>query len=327
MDSLENQYDNDKFIDYYKTLDINMDAGFDEIKKKYLELAKKYHPDQKTGNSEIFQQISKAYEVLSNKKTRKEYDLYFLKKNFGELEEETFLSMKDQFNDFIVSTDNKNKITPDELNKMYDDIFNKDRDNFKEIKMDEKDISNRINDINFELETINIETNNEQFKEIIANNPELQVGKVLEYISAINTDAKKEIVNKEFGTLDTLANSFTWNYSFLTNTNVSSEFSTISDDNLKNANELTKKFDVTNYNEWKQNRKPDSKLDSSDIDLYLSRRKQEENELFDEVENTLVSDVKKRIDVETFLKKKNHINNDDMVKVETISNVKKRNVI
>ena len=60
-DSLENQYDNDKFIDYYKALNVDTEAPIEDIKKKYIVLDKKYHPDQKTGNTEMFQIVSKAY--------------------------------------------------------------------------------------------------------------------------------------------------------------------------------------------------------------------------------------------------------------------------
>ena len=37
----------------------------DMIKKKYLTLSKKYHPDMKDGDSERFQAINKAYKVLN----------------------------------------------------------------------------------------------------------------------------------------------------------------------------------------------------------------------------------------------------------------------
>ena len=42
--------------------------------------------------------------------------------------------------------------------------------------------------------------------------------------------------------------------------------------------------------------------------MYLARRKEEENELLDEVETTLVNNIKRRTDVETFLNqdKKNY---------------------
>jgi curved DNA-binding protein CbpA len=329
-DSLENQYDNDKFIDYYEILDVDMEATTEEIKKKYIELAKKYHPDQKTGNVELFQVMSKAYEVLSNKETRKDYDLYFLKKSYNELQEDTIFSMKDQFNEYLAMNDNKKKMTKEELDKIYEDLF-KDREDLKEKVLDKTDITKRINDINFEREATNIESTDEQLKMILENNPELKVGQILEYIKELNHKSNTEIINKEFGTLDTLPGYFDTNYSsFIDETeNMPSSFYTMLDNNSLNSKEQIKEFNLDNFNEWKNNRKPDSRLDSNDIDMYLAKRKEEEQKLLDEVQTTLVTNVKRRNDVETFLKSKDkvkiNINEDDIVTVETVNNIKKRN--
>jgi curved DNA-binding protein CbpA len=326
-DSLENQYDNDKFIDYYKILDIETDATIEEIKKNYIDLAKKYHPDQKNGNTDLFQMVSKAYEVLSNKETRKEYDLYFLKKSFIELQEDSFFSMKDQFKDFLTVNDNKKKMTKDELDKIYDDVF-KDREDFKEKILDTNDTTKRINDINFEREAINIESTDEQLKTIIEDNPDLQIGQILEYIKESNKNTNTEIINNDFSTLDTLPGYFDTNYSsFIDESeNMPSSFFTMLDNGSVNCKEQVKNFNLQNFNDWKNNRKSDSRLEGKDIDTYLAKRRLEEQTLLEEVETTLISNVKRRTDVESFLKTKNHINDDDMVKLETVNNVKKRTI-
>ena len=48
-----------------------------EIKKKFYELAKKHHPDSAKSSrddEEKFKQITVAYDLLSNEKTRAAYD-------------------------------------------------------------------------------------------------------------------------------------------------------------------------------------------------------------------------------------------------------------
>ena len=62
-------------MDYYKILDVSKEATDAEIKKSYRKLAKENHPD-KGGDAEKFKQISGAYEVLSNKDKRYQYDNY-----------------------------------------------------------------------------------------------------------------------------------------------------------------------------------------------------------------------------------------------------------
>ncbi|SDP16886.1 J domain-containing protein [Clostridium gasigenes] len=62
---------------YYKTLDISVNATKDEIKKAFRILAKKYHPDRNVNNENAlrnFQEINEAYEILGNEDSRKEYD-------------------------------------------------------------------------------------------------------------------------------------------------------------------------------------------------------------------------------------------------------------
>ncbi len=59
--------------DYYEVLGLSKNATQDEIKKAYRKLAKEHHPD-KGGDETIFKEIAEAYEVLSDKTKKEQYD-------------------------------------------------------------------------------------------------------------------------------------------------------------------------------------------------------------------------------------------------------------
>jgi molecular chaperone DnaJ len=60
--------------DYYKILEVEEQSSDDDIKKSYRNLSKKYHPDVNAGGEEKFKDIAEAYDVLSNKDKRAQYD-------------------------------------------------------------------------------------------------------------------------------------------------------------------------------------------------------------------------------------------------------------
>lgn len=70
--------------DYYEILGLSKNATDQEIKSSYRKLCRKFHPDMQAGKSDAekkeaedkFKEIAEAYEVLSNKDKRAQYDQF-----------------------------------------------------------------------------------------------------------------------------------------------------------------------------------------------------------------------------------------------------------
>ena len=63
--------------DYYGILDLKEGASYEDIKKRFRQLALKYHPDRNPGDpisEEMFKLVAEAYHVLSDKERLRLYD-------------------------------------------------------------------------------------------------------------------------------------------------------------------------------------------------------------------------------------------------------------
>ena len=61
--------------DYYDVLGVAADAGAEEIKRAYRQLARRYHPDiSGEERGAAFLELARAYEVLSDPQKRRSYD-------------------------------------------------------------------------------------------------------------------------------------------------------------------------------------------------------------------------------------------------------------
>jgi len=64
------------YSNFYSILNVSPNSSMNEIKKQYRKLVLKYHPDlnKNPEAEEMFKKITKAFQILSNPKTRLKYD-------------------------------------------------------------------------------------------------------------------------------------------------------------------------------------------------------------------------------------------------------------
>ncbi len=145
--------------DYYKVLGVSRGASPEEIKKAYRKLAHKYHPD-KGGDEKRFKEINEAYQVLSDKKKKDQYD------RFGQaFEGERGFSGSPFDWDFGSSRGFSGGfgVNSDDLDDILEQFFG-----FGQRKREPED-KNRGNDIKVDLEIDLKDTLEKQRKKIILN--------------------------------------------------------------------------------------------------------------------------------------------------------------
>jgi len=70
-DQFEQEYEYEDYTEYYKTLGLTQGVTYEEVKRRFRELALKYHPDKYKGNKQIaaekFKKIFEAYNKIREK--------------------------------------------------------------------------------------------------------------------------------------------------------------------------------------------------------------------------------------------------------------------
>ena len=133
-------------LDFYRLLGINADASVMDIKTRYKELTRLYHPDkaknedERETNNKLFEKIKIAYKVLTNENLRQQYtDL--LNNKFENLKSEYANGAKevlDMSKDFDLDKFNKEFVANNDMtdkNEVYPQV------NFEEYKNQRENIN------------------------------------------------------------------------------------------------------------------------------------------------------------------------------------------
>lgn len=151
-------------VNLYDILNLHPDCTQDDIKRAHKKLAKKYHPDKKGGDSEMYQLISDAYNILSTPQSRADYDeIYALSKQA----ETDHYMLKTQSMDYLKSQKTTTKSRKDidkEFKKSFEDLDRKHkyrRDN-EDKSINEKDVGKMLKDLELSRQQEDIENSHEK---------------------------------------------------------------------------------------------------------------------------------------------------------------------
>jgi curved DNA-binding protein CbpA len=171
-------------VNLYEVLNINDEASEIEIKKQYKKLVLKYHPDknQSDADTDIYELITLAYNILSNKELKKLYnELRLIKWDFTKLkteslkttpnyEKKNFNHLNDEYNKLHGYNSNEKLLNIQEFNSKLEELIEERKKEitklkkinkkefkkeFENIKRSEDDISNDLIPYNLELVVLN----------------------------------------------------------------------------------------------------------------------------------------------------------------------------
>ena len=158
-------------LTHYEILGLNPNVNQNEIKKKFLELAKIYHPDKYKGiETDRFNYIREAYEILRNPQKRKAYNKKIDIK-------------EDKMEDFVESMKNPDNGVKRSQGTTFDDIkidesidFEKEYEDFMSKPMENSPEEIVIQEHPF-LQSLNFEERARYEMSTILNNEELYIMK------------------------------------------------------------------------------------------------------------------------------------------------------
>jgi curved DNA-binding protein CbpA len=162
-------------VNLYDVLNIKEDATLSEIKTSYKDLAKKFHPDKPGGDSDMFELVTHAYNILLDPQTKLEYDkVHNLNKqikthnnlresarSYYDKDLEKLKDLKDLSNSKDISNSKVN------FNKTFETLDKKH--NYKrgqdDNKLNEQDARRRLQDVQLSRDQDLIECTNEELFE------------------------------------------------------------------------------------------------------------------------------------------------------------------
>jgi curved DNA-binding protein CbpA len=169
-------------VNLYEVLNINDDASDIEIKKQYRKLILKYHPDKNQTDTDIYELITLAYNILSNKELKKLYnELRLIKWDFSKLkteslktkpnyEKKNFNNLNEEYNKLHGYNSNEKILNIQEFNSKLEELIDERKKEitklkkinkkefkkeFEKIKRSEDELSNDLIPYNLELVVLN----------------------------------------------------------------------------------------------------------------------------------------------------------------------------
>ena len=300
-------YESDTFVDYYDTLDIPFNSEQSEIKEAYHKLVKKHHPDQ-GGSDVLFRKVNEAYEILSNENTKNEYDAYYIRGDDNFANDE-LISLKSEFKNYVEQ--NNRELTQEEKDKLFLDVIQTVQSENKKIVdeqvLTEEDIKDRKDDLQRERNDALVEESDSTLYDLLEDinigrpgNDRITVSDLYDFFKYKNNSKQnnQQLMASNFLTMSDINNPMTSNFNFIEDdlNNNNSEFHTFfNDQHSTSKNDLinfTKNIDNDEFFAWKDKKETEDEINNApvtenDFEKLLARRKMEEQEINNEIENNL----------------------------------------